>query len=288
METKTLVTTQALTYRLRLPPVYEGSQSKVYQATDPALNRMVAIKEVPLRGLSPQQKRALRSEVNSYCQCGTWCEHVPQIYHQFEQNDTLYLVMQWVPGRTLRAVLDEGGLSFDNKLELALQLCRILEPMHQDKRQHRDLRPENLQVAQRRGRRQLWLLDFNIAAQVPRLNRGTPGYLAPELTGASVKAGSGRVDVFAIGVILYEMFTGVLPLYGQDYYAAAPDAAEWADFTAPSVYNKQLPKALEEIIVKCMQLDQEKRYENAGQIAGALARLRRPRQGGAPYDQKGR
>lgn len=275
MDVKTLCAVQNVNYRLQLPPVYQGDVSTVYKASDLNLNRTVAVKEVLLRGLDKKDQSALRSEVNSCIQCAVWSDHIPQIYNRFEHDGNLFLVMQWVEGSSLRTVLENGDLRYNDKLDLAIQLCQILAPLHHHHFQHRDLRPENLQIVKRRGApRQLWLLDFNLAAAVPRLNRGTPGYLAPELTGLSQQPDSSRVDVFAIGVILYEMFANVIPLFGQDYYNVPGDTA-WTQFTPPSAHDPKLSPQLDRIVAKCMLLDLHARYEDAGEIAADLLQLRK-------------
>lgn len=276
--TRELVHTGEFRYRLSLPPVYEGNLSTVYKARDMALNRWAAVKEVPLSGLSPKDVKALESEVTVACRLGEQCEHVPQVFARFRQRrgpkEYLYLVTQWIDGESLRSVMHEGSLNDAEKLDLARQLCDLTAQLHQKGYQHRDLRPENLQVARRNGRRQLWLLDFNLTAAVPRVGRGTAGYLAPEQTDASAPAGAGRVDIFAIGVILYELFTGIVPI--PDYhYLQDSDGKAWAKFVPPSQSGKgSVPEGLDPIVTKCMRLDWRQRYPNAHQIARDLRRLR--------------
>lgn len=269
-ETTRIVSTQNLEYELQLPPIYQGSLSNVYCAQDLRMNRMVAVKEVLLQGLSDKDRRTLKSEIFVCCKCGVWCDHVPQIYTQFEQNDCLYLVMQWIQGKTLENILKEEDLNFAEKLELAMQICNVVAPMHRIKVQHRDLKPANLQVD---SRRQVWLMDFNITAAVPHQGIGSGIYMAPEQAGYSCQAGSGRVDVFAIGVILYEMFTGEAPIIGINYSGDSQDS-KWQHFEAPSTKDPQLPQELDKIIIQCMRLNWKERYANAGQILSALKRLR--------------
>lgn len=269
-ETMRIACTQNLEYELQLPPVYEGRLSNVYCAQDLHMNRMVAIKEVLLQGLSHKDQQTLKSEISRCCECGTWGDHVPQIYTQFEQNDCLYLVMQWIQGKTLEHVLKEDHLNFAEKLDLAMQICNVVAPMHRNKVQHRDLKPANLQVD---SWRRVWLMDFNITAAVPHQGIGSGIYMAPEQAGYSCQAGSGRVDVFAIGVILYEMFTGVAPIIGINY-SGDPQDSKWQYFEAPSTKDPQLPQELDNIIIQCMRLNWKERYADAGQILGALKRLR--------------
>ena len=269
-ETVRIACTQNLEYELQLPPVYTGHLSNVYCAQDLHMNRMVAVKEVLLQGLSHKDRQTLKSEISVCCECGILCDHIPQIYTQFEQNNCLYLVMQWIQGKTLEHVLKEDHLNFAEKLELAMQICNVVAPMHRIKVQHRDLKPANLQVD---SRRRVWLMDFNITAAVPHQGIGSGIYMAPEQAGFSCQAGSSRVDVFAIGVILYEMFTGEAPMIGVNY-SGDPQDLKWQHFEAPSTKNPKLPQELDNIIIQCMRLNWKERYADAGQILGALKRLR--------------
>ncbi len=278
-ETRMLVHTGEFRYRLSLPPVYEGNLSRVYKAWDMTLNRWAAVKEVPLSGLSPKDMKALESEVTVACRLSGQCEHVPQVFARFHQRsgseEYLYLVTQWIEGESLRSVMSGGTLTDAEKLDLACQLCELTAQLHREKYQHRDLRPENVQVALRNGRRQLWLLDFNLTAAVPRIGRGTAGYLAPEQADISAQPGTGRVDVFAIGVMLYELFTGIVPMYGY-HYLKGSDGGAWTKFVPPSGCGRgSVPEGLDPIVTKCMQLDWKRRYQDAGQIARDLRHLPR-------------
>jgi len=272
-ETVRITSTQNLEYELQTPPVYQGNLSNVYRAQDLHMNRLVAIKEILLQGLSHNERQTLKSEISISCKCGIWCDHVPQIYTQFEQNDRLYLVMQWIQGKNLEHVLKEEQLNFAEKLNLAIQICNVVAPMHRNLVQHRDLKPANLQVD---SRRQVWLMDFNITAAIPHQGIGSGIYMAPEQSGYSCQAGARRVDVFAIGVILYEMFAGKAPIIGIDYSGDLQDL-QWQHFAPPSVKEPSLPQELDEIIIQCMRLNWKERYADAGQILGALKRLRSTR-----------
>ena len=278
-ETRMLVHPGERRYRLSLPPVYEGNLSRVYKAWDITLNRWAAVKEVPLKGLSPKDVKAMESEVTVICQLDGQCEHVPLVLDWFHQRigseEYLYLVTQWIEGKSLRSVMRGETLADAEKLDLAYQLCELTAQLHRGKYQHRDLRPENLQVALRNYRRQLWLLDFNLTAAVPRVGRGTAGYLPPEQAGIPARVGAKRADIFAIGVILYELFTGIVPIYGYHYLEDSGGRA-WAKFVPPSQCGKgSVPKELDPIVTKCMQLDWKRRYQDAGQIARDLRHLPR-------------
>lgn len=256
---------------MELPAVYEGPCSRIYRAQDISLGRTVGIKEVDLSKLSRQERRTLGSEVNVWCDYAGLTEKMPQIYACLPVGETLYIVMQWIEGTTLRALIERGKLSFHQKMDYGIQLCEALAPLHAQRRQHRDIKPENIQIS-RRGR--LYLIDFNISSAVPHLGIGTDGYLAPECSGLSRQPGAGRVDVFAVGVILYELFAGRMPVVGLDY-ACEPQDTAWQLFVMPSQENPEIPPELDRIIAKCMQLQWKERYSGAAAIARDLRQLQR-------------
>jgi serine/threonine-protein kinase len=258
------------------PPVYQSGISTIYKAQDMNLHRTVGIKVVDLSGMNQAQRRTLLSEVGVWCDYATLSDRIPHIYAALEQAGKFYIIMQWVPGRTLRQELESGLLSFDQKLDLAIQLCNAMAPIHRKNgRQHKDLKPENLQITEK-GK--LYLLDFNISAAVSHQGVGTDGYLAPERAGFSQQPGSGRLDVFAIGVILYEMFTGAIPFFGMDYLCDLTDR-KWQMFSRPREKDPTIPEKLDNIICKCMNLLWQERYPDAGAIARDLIQLQRMNRG---------
>jgi serine/threonine-protein kinase len=246
------------------------------------LHRTVGIKEVDLSGLNPAQRRTLFSEVGVWCEYAAFSDRIPHIYTAFQQGQKYYIIMQWIEGETLRKKMESGRLTYEEKLDLSIQLCNALSPIHRKNgRQHKDLKPENLQIT-RQGK--LYLLDFNISAAVPHLGIGTNGYLAPERAGFSQQAGAGRLDIFAIGVILYELFTDAIPIFGLDY-VCAPTDRDWQLFCRPAQKNPQIPDKLDAIICKCMNLIWQNRYPDAGAIARELIQLQRQSRGKGGFKQ---
>jgi len=259
-------------FALEEPPVYSSETTKVYKAQDMTLNRTVGIKEVNLSSMNQAQRRTLLSEVQVWCDYATLSDRIPHVYMAFQQGNSYYIVMEWIPGETLRKKLDAQNLSFDQKLDYALQLCSAVGPIHRKNgRQHKDLKPENLQID---GRGKLYLLDFNISAAVSRQGVGTDGYLAPEMAGISRQTGAGRVDVFAIGVMLNELFTGSIPVFGLDYVCDLEDT-QWQMFLRPAEKNPDIPQRLDEIICKCMNLRWQDRYPDANAIFRDLQQFQR-------------
>ena len=269
---KKLRITSAMEYILEQPPVYEGTRSKVYKAQDLSLKRTVGIKEVDCSGLDRRTRQMMKSEINVWCDYACKTNRLPQIFYYLEEGDKYYIVMQWIEGKTLRKCMEQGNLNFNMKLDYCLQLCEALAPIHKERKQHKDLKPENIMVT---SDRRLYLLDFTISAAVPHVKIGTSGYLAPELSEISDNTDTSKADVFAIGTIMYELFTGMLPIFGMEYVCENARDSRWEYFEKPTDKVPELPEKLDEIIEKCMALNPKERYRNASEIAYALRPLGR-------------
>lgn len=273
MDTKKIRIKSTMEYVLEFPPVHEGPCSKVYKAQDLSLKRTVGIKEVDCSKLDRRVRQTVKSEINVWCDYACKTNRLPQIFYYHEEGDKYYIIMQWIEGKSLRECMKSEKLSFNMKLNYCLQLCDALAPIHKERKQHKDLKPENIMIASDRFGPRLYLLDFNISAAVPHVKVGTSGYLAPELDEISDSTDTKRVDVFAIGTIMYELFTGVRPAFGVDYVSNNAWDKKWYDFKKPSSENPELPEKLDKIIEKCMALNPDDRYRNASEIAYDLRPL---------------
>jgi serine/threonine-protein kinase len=188
----------------------------------------------------------------------------------------MYLVTEYVGGTSLRSLIEAGGLSTERALDIACQLCEALVYLHAHGIVHRDLKPENVIVT---ASGQVKLLDFGIALDraARRLTwtklsttLGTPDYMAPEQIGG--RRGDERCDIYALGLILYEMLTGQLPFAGES--ASAVMRAKTHEEPKPATYFlPQLNPVLNDIICRAIARAARDRYGSAGQL---LDRLRRP------------
>ena len=196
----------------------------------------------------------------------------------------LYIAMEYVDGRSLRAIMsEERTMPVERALDIARQIAEALVHLHEQKVVHRDLKPENVLVLSS-GR--IKILDFGIAFDQSgrRLTwfglsnpLGTPDYMAPEQI--SGRRGDARTDVYAVGLLLYEMLTGNLPFASSNPHALLRLKAN-EDPRPPSYYLPTIPSGVEAIILKAIARAPRDRYESASAL---LHDLRDP-DGVAPRD----
>jgi len=207
-----------------------GGMGEVYRATDTKLGREVAIKTLPA-ALAADKDRLARFEREAKLLAALNHAHIGAIYGFDEHEGTLYIAMELIEGETLDHKLKAGPLPVEDALRLALQMAQALEAAHEKGVVHRDLKPANVMIT-RDG--VVKVLDFGLAkafsgnpseaspAHSPALSvamtqqgliLGTAGYMSPEQ--ASGQATDQRADIWAFGVVLYEMLTG-MPLFSGE------------------------------------------------------------------------
>lgn len=269
-------------YRI-LEKIGAGGMGEVYRARDDHLGRDVAVKILPTGTLTggPDRKR-FRKEALALSKLNH-----PNIetVHDFDTQEGVdFLVMEHIPGVTLNDKLAAGPLPEKEILRLGPQLAEGLAAAHERGVVHRDLKPGNLRVTPD-GR--LKILDFGLAMLIQPFSPtaptetltetqgvvGTLPYMAPEqLLGE--KADS-RTDLYAAGVVLYEMATGRRP-FQETLSTALTEAILHKRPVPPTRMNPAVPLKLEEIILKCLEKDPENRYQAAKELVVDLHRLAAP------------
>src|SRR6266852_204803 len=256
-----------------LGPLGFGATSRVDKARDKIIGRTVAIKTlVHSFGAAPQQKQFLRE-----AQIVGQLSH-PAIVNLFdvgvEETGIAYLVMEYVNGRTLLQVFAESPIPWPRACSWAADLASALGRAHHAGIIHGDVKPANIMVTEDGT---VKLSDFGIArfaTQVSGSGRimGTPAYLAPEqILG---EPHSTRSDLFSLGIVLYQMLTGVPPFDGSSVAAVCAQILT-SDPVAPSRRNPALPSGLDHIVMRCLAKKAEDRYPSGDALAASLYPLAR-------------
>jgi eukaryotic-like serine/threonine-protein kinase len=188
-------------------------------------------------------------------------------------HSRLYLVMEWVEGRLLRQVLNEQTIPRERTMTIALRILDALDYIHRHGVVHRDLKPENIMID---AEDRIKLIDFGIAASTgarrvtfTKLSQtlGTPDYISPEQVKG--KRGDARSDLYAMGVMLYEMLTGKVPFTGPNAFVIMNDRL-LNNPVPPREIDPQISPQLQEIIYRALERDPRNRYPNAREFAWEL------------------
>ncbi len=248
--------------------VARSGMATLYRATDLNKNRQVALK-VPHPEM--EADTVLVERFKREQEIGQLLDH-PGVVKTFnsEERSRLYMVIEWVEGRLLRTILnEEGPLPVERAEHIILAICDALDYMHKRGIVHRDLKPENIMVNEND---EIKLIDFGIAMKEdarrltfvnPSSMLGTPDYIAPEQVQG--KRGDQRSDMYALGIMFYEMITGQVPFSGPNPLAVMNERL-LKDPTPPRQLNPEIPPEIEEIIFRALEKDPRHRYASAHEM----------------------
>ncbi len=247
----------------------KGGMGEVYRADDLKLGQSVALKFLPaVLASEPDRLARLHQEVRVARQVSH--PNVCRVYDIAEADGQPFLTMEYIDGENLASLLRRiGRVPEDKGIELARQLCLGLAVAHETGVIHRDLKPANVMLD---GRGQVRITDFGLAGFIDRLpgsdlGAGTPAYMAPEqLAGKEVSVQS---DLFALGLVLYELFTGkrAFPARAPEELRQLYDAATPA---VPSSHVSGLNPAVERVILRCLEKEPKDRPRSAYEVVAAL------------------
>ena len=251
-----------------------GGMGQVYKAIDGTLGKTVALKLVRARS-GPQEQTSDRFRRELTLAQEVTHPNVCRVYDLGEIDGTLYISMEYVEGQSLDDLIQSvGTLSTKQTIALGRQICAGLEAIHSRQIVHRDLKPANIMV-DRAGH--AILMDFGLAYAhgKERLTGegailGTLAYLSPEqAVGLPTDA---RTDIYAIGLVLFEMLTGRrAPGDGGTAPLALRDPSERCP--PPSRFVPEVPAEMNAIVLRCLERDPARRYASTGDLDAALARL---------------
>ncbi len=263
-----------------LAPLGAGGMGEVYRARDTRLDREVAIKILPAASRADADARArFRREALALSRLNH--PNIETVYDFGEDAGVDYLVLEFVPGETLGSRLERGRVPEREAADLGAQVAEALAEAHERGVLHRDLKPGNIMVTPK-GR--VKVLDFGLAklAQAPGestptmavtmvgTTTGTLAYMAPEqLLGEAVDA---RADLYALGVVLYEMTCGTRP-YQAALSTALSNQILHGALVPPRQHEPELSAHLEAVILRALERDSARRYQTAGEMVGELRRI---------------
>ena len=258
-------------------PIGRGGMATIYRGRDMRMDRTVAIK-VLREVYSTDPKFVTRFQREAKAASSLQHPNIVQVYDYGQSDGNYFIVMELVEGTDLRRYLrSRGVLAIDRAIIIAHDVALGLGAAHRRSIVHRDVKPQNILVG-RDG--SIELTDFGIASVYKDINAerltttgmtlGTVQYYAPEQAQGEIV--SPAADVYALGIVMYEMLTGRTPFDGDTPVAVAMQHIQDTP-VPPSQLNPNIPPALEEIILRCLEKVPEMRYRDGSTLARALEML---------------
>jgi len=252
----------------------KGGMGDVYRVLDKKINEEVALKLIkPAIATDEKIIERFRNELK-FARKITH-KNVCRMYDLNEEEEILYITMEYVPGNDLKSIIRiMGQLNVEKAISIAKQICEGLAEAHRSGVIHRDLKPRNIMIDKEGNAR---IMDFGIAWSFKTKGItntgdmiGTPEYISPEQ--AEGKEADPRSDIYSLGIIIFEMVTGRVPFKGDTSLSIAlkhktdipPD---------PRVFNTQIPVDLSRLILRCMEKDKEKRYQGLKELFSDLKKI---------------
>ncbi len=255
--------------------VGKGAMGLVYEGLDPNLNRRVAIKTIKVENLSEEAAAEYEVRFRVEAQSAARLQHpnIVSVYDSARDGDIAYMVMEFIQGDDLKHHLDQGTLyTLEQTLGIMRDLLSALDYAHAQNVVHRDIKPANLLI-EKSGR--VKLTDFGVAriqdsgdaTRTQGTMVGTLKYMSPEqVQGRPVDA---RADIFAAGIVLYQLLTGKRPFDGSSDFAIIQQIVGHAP-AAPSFFNSKLPPAIDLVVGRALAKVRDQRYSSAKEFLAGL------------------
>lgn len=253
----------------------KGAMGLVYEARDPNLNRRVAIKTIKVENLSEEAAAEYEARFKTEAHSAARLQHpnIVSVYDSDRHGDMAFLVMEFIQGEDLKHHLDGGKrYSLEQSLAMMRELLSALDYAHRQSIVHRDVKPANLLI-EADGR--IKLTDFGVAriqdsGEATRTQGsmvGTLKYMSPEqVQGQPIDA---RADLFAVGIVLYQLLTGKRPFDGDTDFAIIQQIVNHSP-AAPSSFNNLLPSAIDAVVARALTKKRDQRFATAQEFAQAL------------------
>ncbi len=278
------MTETKLSYYKVLEKIGEGGMGEIYKAEDTRLGRMVALKFLSKEHTTRKNYRT-RFEQEAHAAAALNHPNICTIYSVEEYDETHFISMEYIDGKTLRAIIDSGDLKTDQVIDYGIRIASALSTAHEKGIIHRDLKPENVMVDSA-GR--IKGMDFGLARMKGTQNItqednrvGTLAYMSPEqLRGGEIDH---RSDLFSFGIILYEMLTGIHPFQGEYEQAISYQLMNEDPPHAPLDDNVS---EIKDLVLRCLKKKPDDRYPSAGDIVNDLTRCKNLNLSPVPYSSQ--
>lgn len=262
------------------PRIARGGMASVYEATDIRLDRTVAVKVMHV-GLGDHDEFAARFVREARAAARIDHPNVVAVYDQGDDDGTVFLAMEYVPGHTLRDLIrKEAPMPPRRALQVLEPVVSAIAAAHRARLIHRDIKPENVLISDETSGSRIKVADFGLAKAISTDTQhtatggvliGTVSYLAPELVVDNGRADA-RADVYALGVVLFELLTGTKPHEGESPIQVAYKHVN-ADVPAPSSVVPGIPSYVDALVARCTARDRILRPADAGVLLHQLHRV---------------
>ena len=254
----------------------EGGMSFVYKARCRKLNRFVAVKILKDEFKNNEEiVRRFKKEATAIANLSN--PNVVNVLDVGTQDDINYIVMEYVEGKTLKDIIKEkGALPYEVAISIGIKVAKALECAHKSGIIHRDVKPQNILVTEDGV---VKVTDFGIAksmdsSTIAHTNSvmGSAHYFSPEQAKGTYT--DYRTDLYSLGIVLYEMVTGVVPFNGDSPVTVAVKHIQ-EKAIPPKNINQNIPNSLNDLIMKAMEKDPVNRYQTAKEIIGDLEKIKK-------------